>query len=100
MLNPNEYSTSFFELCLRTGEHNIECHKQFKMLAFTQPYNISNLGIFFRLIQGISIKADPDISYVGMGSTYTFKMNTNISNITSSYSIDQEYVKIRVVFDK
>ncbi len=38
------------------------------------------------------------MTYVGEGSTFYFKMNTNIVTLTSNYNIDLEYVKIRIFF--
>ncbi len=44
ILNPKVDSSSYFGLCIRSGTHLLECDKQFKMLTFTEYFQVSDEG--------------------------------------------------------
>lgn len=40
------------------------------------------------------------VAVVGQGTTYYFKLKTNVPTLTAAYSLDSEFTEIRVVFPK
>lgn len=52
----------------------------------------------FDSMVGISITTYPLTAVVGQGTTYFFKLQTNIAALTSAYNIDLENMEIRVIF--